>query len=257
VTAERPLHIATAPTGCRRHPEGHIYADPSRRHRLVLADQTAEDIDAAHIPDVGDELAVGHTRRGAQMKAAVRSPCVVVMCVSAKHVVEMSSAADEREVEELVSHRAHEALGEGAGLGDLTGVRMTRMPSVRSTSSNGPRELGVAIADEEAHGFLTLIKRVAEVARLLGDESAVWVRRRGRDVDTARADLDEEEPVECLEEYGLDGEEVAGEDALGLERRNSDQLGRPGGERDQGRQRAEASSRWSPRRAVRASGIRP
>jgi hypothetical protein len=51
---------------------------------------------------------------------------------------------------------------------------------------------------------------------LLGDESAVWVRRRGRDVDTARADLDEEEHVECLEEYGLDGEEVAGEDALGL-----------------------------------------
>ena len=101
----------------KENPEGCIYSDPSRRHRLALADQTPEDIDSAHPRHVGDELPVGHTRRDAELKAAVRSLCVVVLCVLAKHVVEVSSSADQGEIEEFMSHRTHEAFGEGVGLG--------------------------------------------------------------------------------------------------------------------------------------------
>ena len=63
--------------------EGYIYSDSSRRHRLVLADQTAEDIDAVHPRHDADELAVGHARRSAEVKAAVRSLPVVVLRVGA------------------------------------------------------------------------------------------------------------------------------------------------------------------------------
>src|SRR5450759_1306391 len=98
-------------------PEGYIYSDSSRRHRLVLADETPEDIDAPHPRYVGDKLAVGHARRGAKFKATVRSTCVVVFCVAAKQLVEVSSSVDQGEIKELVSHRAHEAFSEGVGLG--------------------------------------------------------------------------------------------------------------------------------------------
>ena len=117
---------ATTTEGCsmeppdpllRQNTEGYIYSASSRRHRLVLADQTPEDIDAAHPRHVGDELPVGHSRRGAQFKAAVWSLRVVVLCVSSQHVVEMSSSADQGEIEELMSRRANEAFGEGVGLG--------------------------------------------------------------------------------------------------------------------------------------------
>ena len=56
--------------------------------------------------------------------------------------------------------------------------------------------------DEEAHRLLTLIERVAQVARLLGDENRVWIAGSSRDAQPPGTDLDEEERIEGLEEYG-------------------------------------------------------
>jgi hypothetical protein len=52
-----------------------------------------------------------------------------------------------------------------------------------------------------------------QVARLLSHAAAVGVGRDLGEVDAAGRELDEEEDVEALEEEGVDGEEVALEDA--------------------------------------------
>ena len=93
---------------------------------------------------------------------------------------------------------------------------MVRMPSVRSTSSEGTGELGVSVTDQEAHRCLALIQLEAQVACLLGDEGCIRVAGRRGDVKASGCDLDEEQHVERPEERGLHRDEVTRQDALGL-----------------------------------------
>lgn len=77
-----------------------------------------------------------------------------------------------------------------------------------------------------------------DVARLLSDPLAGWVRGDTGQPDAARPDLDEEQHVKPGEEHGVDREEGAGHDADGL----GAEEGAPGG------------GRRSPRRGFDALG---
>src|SRR5664280_3392265 len=79
-----------------------------------------------------------------------------------------------------------------------------------------PTELRVPVADEEPDGAAATIEVHREVPGLLGDPRRVGVNRRGAEVDPPAAKLDEHEDVERPEPGGLDGEEVAGDDAFRL-----------------------------------------
>jgi hypothetical protein len=87
---------------------------------------------------------------------------------------------------------------------------MTRTPSARSTSSNGPAELGVSVAKEEPNTRKPLVD--GEVPGLLGDPRRVGVDGDAGQVHSAGRKLDEEQDVGRLEPDRLDGEEVGRED---------------------------------------------
>jgi hypothetical protein len=63
---------------------------------------------------------------------------------------------------------------------------------------------------------VALVVRYSKVARLLDDEGAIGVARCGRDVESAKTDLDEEQHVERAQKRALHGEEVTGRDTIGL-----------------------------------------
>jgi hypothetical protein len=77
-------------------------------------------------------------------------------------------------------------------------------------------ELAVAVTDKKARAHVLVVKRHEQVARLLGHPAAIRIRRHTREVHAARRELDEEQHVEALQEQGVDGEEVALEDARRL-----------------------------------------
>jgi len=61
-----------------------------------------------------------------------------------------------------------------------------------------------------------LSKIARQVRRHLGDEGIVGMIGNPEDVHRSTLQLDDEEHVELGEIHGVDGEEVRGEDALGL-----------------------------------------
>jgi hypothetical protein len=72
-------------------------------------------------------------------------------------------------------------------------------------------ELGVAIVDQEADRLLAIIDGHQQVARLLGDPGACWVRRAGDEFDQAALERDEKKHVDPFQPGRFDGEEIAGE----------------------------------------------
>ena len=68
----------------------------------------------------------------------MRSLLVVVADVLPQDLLKVVFAEDEDVVQTLMPDGFHEALGEGVALGERIGVRITRTPSQRNTSSNGP-----------------------------------------------------------------------------------------------------------------------
>src|SRR6266511_3931227 len=113
----------------------------------------------------------------------MRPMLVVVAGVDAEHVFELPPAEDEQAVEALATHAADPALG--------VSVRV-RCPDRRADHGDpfaledviaAATELGVAIVDQEAERLLVIIERHQEVARLLGDPGARWIRRAGDQLD--------------------------------------------------------------------------
>jgi hypothetical protein len=82
----------------------------------------------------------------------------------------------------------------------------------------GSRVLGVAIADEELDRARLFGEVHREVAGLLGDPAGDRVGRDAGDSDTSRVVVDEHEHVEPAEKDGVDMEEVARHQPLGLGR---------------------------------------
>ena len=126
------------------------------------------------------------------------------------HALEMARAVDQDVVEALPAHGPDEPLCEGIrprcpdrgpddtdALGAEDGIE-------------GPRELGVPVAQEEPHSRQALLD--GEVPRLLGDPGRVGVLRDAGQVHASRRELDEEQEVERPEADRLDAEEVRPED---------------------------------------------
>ena len=85
---------------------------PSRRHRVVLVDQSAEDVRPLDpVRQSGRKL--HRTVGDRQIEPSVRSLLVVVPLVAAEDPVEISPSDQERLVEHLAADRPHSPLSEG------------------------------------------------------------------------------------------------------------------------------------------------
>src|SRR6266540_4676220 len=110
------------------------------------------------------------------------------------------------------THRSQNALA----FGPRIGVRTILVPSDRNTSSKGSGELGVPVVDQEPHGPPLLLEGHGQVPALLGDPLRIRVACRSAEMHLPRPELDPHQHIQGLQPDGLHGEEVAGEDALGL-----------------------------------------
>ena len=80
----------------------------------------------------------------------------------------------------------------------------------------GTSELGVAITQQEADRNLSVLELPGQIASLLEHPFADRMRAHAGEVDSTAADLDEEEDVEASQPYGLDCEEVGGQEGVGV-----------------------------------------
>jgi hypothetical protein len=124
--------------------------------------------------------------------------------VDAKHVLELAAAEDEQPVEALATDGADPALGVGVRIRCLDGRADHGDSFALQDVIAAARELGVAIVDQEAARLLAIIKSHQQVARLLGNPGARWVRRAGDELDPAALQRDEEEHVDPFQPGGLD-----------------------------------------------------
>jgi hypothetical protein len=131
--------------------------------------------------------------------------------VSGKDPVQVAARKGEGPVQDLGANGAHPALGEGVGLRSTHGCEDHARTLGSEHGVEGARELRVPITDEEARAGWWFLCHV-EVPSLLGDEGGLWVAGRGHHADPSGSHLDEEQHVERLQERGLRGEEVAGQD---------------------------------------------
>jgi len=209
----------------------------SRCGGVVFVDEATEDVAAL---DAVDGCCVGAAVRlgWSEVERAVRTLPVVVRHVDAKRVFEVAAAEDEEPVEALVSDRAYEPLG--------VSVRSRRADRCADDGDafaakhlvESAAELAVAVVDNEARPLEEVGE--AEVAGLLGDPGAGWIRCTAGDMDAACCEFDEEEDVVAAQAERLDGEEVAGDDAgrllaeelLPTEPDPSRRWFEPGGEQD-------------------------
>ncbi len=144
-------------------------------------------------------------------------PMLVVMAgVDAKHVLELAPAEDEQAVEALATDAADPALGVCVRIRCLDGRAdhgdSLALQDVIATA----RELRVAIVDKKAERLFAIIESHQQVASLLGDPGACWVRSAGDELDPAALQRDEEEHVDPFQPGRLDGEEITGERRRGL-----------------------------------------
>lgn len=98
--------------------------------------------------------------------------------------------------------------------GAWIGVRMTRIPSDRSTVSNGPVNFASRSRMRNRAGLVRASSPRARLRACSGDPRRVGVRRCRTHVDPPAAQLDEHEDVQSPEPGGLDGAAVAGDDAI-------------------------------------------
>src|SRR5207248_8569141 len=78
------------------------------------------------------------------------------------------------------------------------------------------RELSIMVANQVSDWVGTLGERPRDVPRLLRHPFAVGMRRAAGQVHATTGDSDEEQHVEPLEPDDVDGEEIHGNDALGV-----------------------------------------
>src|SRR5438094_658869 len=148
-------------------------------------------------------------------QASAKSPFFTASAVDAEHVLEMAAAEDEDPVEAVGADCAHPTLGEGVRVRGLN-WRADDLDALGAEDFvECVAELRVAIVDEEPEGVL-VSELHGEVARLLGDPAAVWVRAAGDVLNPPGRERDEEEHVDPLQEDRLDRQEVAGEHARRL-----------------------------------------
>jgi len=86
-------------------------------------------------------------------------------------------------------------------------------------------ELGITVAKQEPQARHPLVQRHQEIPGLLGHPGVGGMGGHAEDVDLTGGQFDEEEHIDSLEEHRVDGEQVAGQDGVGLQVRNWRQVG--------------------------------
>jgi hypothetical protein len=104
------------------------------------------------------------------------------------------------------------AFARGARTGVLTILDLDR----GEDRVEGSGELAVAVADEEPEALVGVVEVHEQVARLLCEPGSGRVGGDAEDVDSAGGVFDNEERVEPLQRDGVEVEQVAGQDRLGL-----------------------------------------
>jgi hypothetical protein len=145
----------------------------------------------------------------------VGTMAVVVPDVAVEDAKEVQAAGDQEMVQAFPAHGANPPLGDGVGVRGLdrraNDDGTDRAPEV----IEGPGELAVAVAEQEPEAGL-LIKRAKEIPGLLGDPGAGGVGGDAGEMHTPGVQLDEEQHIQPVQEHGVHGEEVTGQDAGGL-----------------------------------------
>ena len=142
---------------------------------------------------------------------------VIVGRVPREHGPQVRLVDDEQVVQALLPEGADDALRDGVGI-RRPGRRPDDSEAFRGEDRiEAGRELAVAIPDEEAEGVtIRFLQLPAELARLLGDPGGIRGRGAAREVQPPRAELDEDEDIQPLQEERVHGEEVAGEQLVAV-----------------------------------------
>jgi len=139
-----------------------------------------------------------------------------VLRVDANDALEVAAADDQQPVEALPPQTADPALGVCSRL---------RRPHRRLDHTDAlgaedlvevARELAVAVTDQEAGERSFIVESHQQVTRLLAHPSTVRIRADPGQMHATALKLDHEQDVEAPEKDGVDGEEVALEDARRL-----------------------------------------
>ena len=137
--------------------------------------------------------------------------------IGAEHVLEVAAAEDQQPVETLAAHAAH-AADEAFGVGVRLRQAHRRADHADAFAAEDLVKdggvLAVAVMDQKPRALEEAAER--DVARLLRDPGAGWVRGSAGEMDTAALELDEEEHVEATQTERLDREEIAGDHARRL-----------------------------------------
>jgi hypothetical protein len=141
---------------------------------------------------------------------------VVVAHELAQHSFQVTPTEDQHVVEQLAACGAHPPLREGVGTRGPKGQVDDLDALTAEDLIEGAGELGVPVAEQEPGGKLPIPQPRCQVPSLLDDPLAGRVVGAAGEVNTAAADLDEEEDVEPGQPDGVDGEEVGGQDLVGV-----------------------------------------
>jgi hypothetical protein len=153
---------------------------------------------------------------------AVWPMAVVVVLVLVEHGGGVPLVDEQSAVEEFVSDEAF-----GYRVGPRRPYRCLDDADVSGgeDSVEGCGELGVAVPDEELEATADVVEVHEQVASLLGQPGAGWMRSDAEDVHSPGSVLNDEERVQPAQGDGVEVKEVAGQDGVRLARRNSVQDG--------------------------------
>ena len=136
---------------------------------VVLMDKPAEAVNSLYVAHAVEAVLAQVGDRYLEVDPAVRAFAVVVLDELAEHAVEMALAPYEHPVQALGPCCAHKTFGERVRLGDPD--RCPDDPDAGRPHHlvEGPYELGVPVADQEAEGSALVFEGRYKVPGLLGD----------------------------------------------------------------------------------------
>ena len=146
----------------------------------------------------------------------MRTVAVVMLHVDLEHLLQVATPDDQQPIQALSSDRSNPPLGVGVRVGRLH-RRQEHLDTLRAEHIvECAAELRVAVVDKEAQPSPSFSEHQQEVSGLLGDPGTVRVGAHAGQVDPSGVQFDEEQHVQSAQSDGIDGEEVAGDDAGGL-----------------------------------------